>query len=162
MPFILNRLNSTWMKSLSILRTAMYEYYSLNNHQPSSHLEHDNPIPMCLMSALFVVTSHWRCLLLLRPELRRWEAGLVISPAPWELWEIGLWHWGRWSGHNAIVIFVMLSGLILVMIIYLSNFRGLMFLGWKHLILLVPRHYSQNENQQFWLGLLWALGFYFY
>ena len=57
----------------------------------SSQSEHDNPIPMCLMSRLFVVTTHWRCLLLLRAELRRWGAGLVISPAPWELWEIGLW-----------------------------------------------------------------------
>ena len=75
----------------------------MNNQQPSSHPEHDNPIPMCLMSLslsrLFVVrvrwpASHWMCLLLLRPELQRWEA-LVIPgrPAPWELWEIGLWHW---------------------------------------------------------------------
>ena len=65
----------------SIPHTDTGTPHRMNNHQPRSHPEHDNPIPMCLMSLsrLFVVRARWpgTCLLLLRTELGRWEA-LVI------------------------------------------------------------------------------------
>ena len=54
-------LQCTYEITFSIIHTE----YWMNNHQPRSHPGHDNPIPMCLMSRLFVglvtIVTHRVC-----------------------------------------------------------------------------------------------------
>ena len=120
----------------------MYEYYSLNNHQPSSHLEHDNPIPMCLMSALFVVTTHsLEAFVIIETraqEVRGRACYLACSMGTLGNWimTLGLLVLVRAQCHCDLCYVKWFD----LSYDYLSNFRGLISLGWKHLILLVPRN----------------------
>ena len=113
-------------------------YWIMNNHQPRSHPGHDNPIPMCLMSRLFVglvtIVTHRVCYY--------WDQssggeGLVIpGPLPGNY---GKLDYGAGAGQGSQCAKHCHCHLCYVKWFdpsydYLANFPGLIFifsLGWK-------------------------------